>query len=141
MPPSISAHITSTPPPTSTPLDFVLALISRTDDVRLRSESTRILVNVVRTLFSTKPININNTDFVSASPITPVGAVVPNLNSTNGLDEIEILNRRGKPKIVRIEVVEALSEMVRLSEKYPMLINEGIVALTLLAGSGAIGGE
>lgn len=38
-------------------------------------------------------------------------------------------------------VVKALSEMVRLSEKYPMLINEGIVGLTLLAGSGGVGGK
>lgn len=36
--------------------------------------------------------------------------------------------------------MDALSEMVRLSEKYPMLINEGIVGLTLLAGSGEVGG-
>lgn len=50
------------------------------------------------------------------------------------------MKRRGRPRIVREEVVGALSEMVRLSEKYPMLINEGIVGLTLLAGSGGIGG-
>lgn len=50
------------------------------------------------------------------------------------------MKRRGRPRIVRAEVVGALSEMVRLSEKYPMLINEGIVGLTLLAGSGGVGG-
>lgn len=50
------------------------------------------------------------------------------------------MRRKGKPIIVRKEVVDALSEMVRLSEKYPMLINEGIVGLTLLAGSGEVGG-
>lgn len=30
-------------------------------------------------------------------------------------------------------VVDAISEMIRTGEKYPVLINEGIVALTLLS--------
>lgn len=30
-------------------------------------------------------------------------------------------------------VVDAISEIVRTGEKYPMLVNEGIVALTLLS--------
>lgn len=128
-----AASSTAAPP---SPFDYVLALIPRTDDVRLRSEATRIVVNVVRTLFSTKPLGTAS-DLAHASPITPT------LHSaaSNGLDAEETMKRRGRPLIVRKEVAEALSEMVRLSERYPMLINEAIVGLTLLAGSGGVGGE
>jgi len=35
--------------------------------------------------------------------------------------------------------VRAISEQIRLSEKYPVLVNEGIVALSLL--SGGAGGQ
>lgn len=123
-------------PTTASPFDLILSLISRTDDVRLRSEATRIIVNVVRTLFSTKPLGSSASDLAHASPITPT------LHSaaSTGLDAEETMKRRGRPLIVRKEVAEALSEMVRLSERYPMLINEAVVGLTLLAGSGGAGG-
>ncbi|GAA5878537.1 hypothetical protein JCM1840_005541 [Sporobolomyces johnsonii] len=116
------------------PLDAILALISRTDEVRLRSEASRILVNLVRSLFSTKLPS--SSDSVAASPISPS---VTRATPSEHVDEEELLRRKGRPTLVRTEVVEALSEMVRLSEKYPMLINEGVVGLTLLAGSGESG--
>ncbi|KAK4051403.1 hypothetical protein OIV83_002887 [Microbotryomycetes sp. JL201] len=119
--------------PVSTPVDLIVSLISRTDDVRLRSEATRVLVNIVRTLFATKPLA--TTELAAASPITPTLTA----SAQSSLNAEETLKRRGRPKIVRQDVVEALSEMVRLSEKYPMLINEAIVGLTLLAGSGSAG--
>ncbi|CEQ41387.1 SPOSA6832_03091, partial [Sporobolomyces salmonicolor] len=118
----------------SLPLDAILALISRTDEVRLRSEASRILVNLVRSLFSTKLPSMS--DSVAASPISPSAA---HAAPSEHVDEEELLRRRGRPTLVRTDVVEALSEMVRLSEKYPMLINEGVVGLTLLAGSGQSG--
>ncbi|KAM0789217.1 hypothetical protein ACM66B_000062 [Microbotryomycetes sp. NB124-2] len=118
---------------TSTPIDLLVALIPRTDDVRLRSEATRVLVNIVRTLFATKPLA--TTELAAASPITPTLTA----SAQSSLNAEETLKRRGRPKVVRREVVEALSEMVRLSEKYPMLINEAVVGLTLLAGSGGAG--
>lgn len=129
------ANSPETPAPYS-PFDLVLALIARTDDIRLRSEATRIVVNVVRTLFSTKPLGNSASDMAHASPITPT----PSSAASNSLDAEETMKRRGRPLIVRKEVAEGLSEMVRLSERYPMLINEAIVGLTLLAGSGGAGG-
>ncbi|KAK4057274.1 hypothetical protein OIO90_001771 [Microbotryomycetes sp. JL221] len=116
-----------------TPLDLLIKLIPRTDDVRLRSEATRVLVNIVRTLFATKALA--TAELAAASPITPT------LHSSvqSSLNVEEQLKRRGRPKIARKDVVEALSEMIRLSEKYPMLINEAVVGLTLLAGSGGAG--
>lgn len=118
-----------------TPVDRILALIARTDDVRLRSEATRVLVNVVRSLFATK--SLGTAELAAASPITPT----LHSSSQSGLDAEEVMKRRGRPKVARKEVAIALSEMVRLSERYPMLINEAIVGLTLLAGSGGAGGR
>ncbi|GAA6060054.1 hypothetical protein JCM10212_001051 [Sporobolomyces blumeae] len=104
------------------PLSLILGLIARTDEIRLRSESTRILVNLVRSLFS--------------SPRPPTTLTQPSIDS----DEITDLRRKGQEILLaKKEVVEALSEQVRLSEKYPILVNEGIVALTLLAGNGELG--
>jgi hypothetical protein len=125
---------TLAPIASSTPIDRILALVSRTDDVRLRSEATRVLVNIVRSLFSTKSLGM--AELAAASPITPT------LHSSSGssLDTEEVMKRRGRPRVARREVAVALSEMVRLSERYPLLINEAIVGLTLLAGSGGAGG-
>ncbi|KAL8276235.1 hypothetical protein RQP46_011352 [Phenoliferia psychrophenolica] len=136
----VASSLTSSPSSPATPLDALVALIPRTDDVRLRSEASRTLVNVVRSFFSSKPYIGGDT--AHSSPISPSSATMsPSLSQGGGamLDEDEIAKRKGRPKIVRVEVVTALSEMVRLSEKYPMLINEGVVGLTLLAGSGAVG--
>lgn len=39
------------------------------------------------------------------------------------------------------EIISAVSEQVRRSGKYPVLVNEGIVALSLVSGNGEKGGE
>ncbi|GAA5898434.1 uncharacterized protein JCM6883_001021 [Sporobolomyces salmoneus] len=94
------------------PLDLILALIKRTDELQLRSESTRVLINLVKSLFATSPTSSENEASVAEARET----------------------------ILRNEaVVKAISEQVRLSGKYPVLVNEGIVALSLL--SGGAGGE
>ncbi|KAI5474404.1 hypothetical protein MNV49_003372 [Pseudohyphozyma bogoriensis] len=108
--------LTAIPSGSPSALDAILAITSRTDDVRLRSEATRSLVNVVRSFFSEPS---------------------PDVDSNGG--EEESLKRRGRPLVIKPKVGEALSEMVRLSGKYPLLVNEGIVGLTLLAGSGGAG--
>lgn len=105
---------------TETPqLDIILALISRTDDTRIKSEATRILNNLIRSVFATK---------ASSSTITESTVFAPEV----------ILKAR--TCLIREEVVNALSEMMIRSEKYPMLINEAIIGLTLIAASGSAGG-
>jgi len=94
------------------PLDLILALIKRTDELQLRSESTRILINLVRSLFST---------------------------STSSPTEHNSIEQARQTILAKEEVVRAISEQIRLSEKYPVLVNEGIVALSLL--SGGAGGQ
>lgn len=121
----------------SAPIELILAIIPRTDDVRLRSEASRILINLIRALFSTRPPSLSPTPAVS--PITPRSNRLQALSAPGTEEEEERRKTAGRQKVVRKEVAEALAEMVRLSEKYPVLINEGVVGLTLLAGSGPVG--
>lgn len=79
-----------------TTLDSLLALIARTSDVPTRLESTRVLVNLIRTL---------------SAP-----------------DSSEDAKKRLRDR----RVINALADMIRRSAKYPVLINEGLVSLTLL---------
>ena len=98
------------------PLDIVLDLIARTSDVRLKSEATRLLVNVIRSLYSARSI---------ASPVTP--------SALGGL-EMGIAKSRARAILEKSDkTAEAISEMLRTGEKYPVLVNEAIVALTLLS--------
>ncbi|BGP25265.1 hypothetical protein JCM10295v2_004188 [Rhodotorula toruloides] len=94
----------------SSTLYLILSLSSRTDDLRLRSESTRVIANLVRTLFAA-PSEVAATEQVKV----------------------------GREELTSREVVSVLAEMVRTSERYPGLVNEGVVGLTLLAGSGEKG--
>lgn len=130
----------SSPSPLPLPLDLILSLITRTSDVRLRSEATRILINTIRSLFSSpSSLSAAPGGLAASSPITP-GAWTPTTGA--GVeDELLKARRRGRKEVVRSEVVKAVSELVRLgARKYPMLGNEGVVGLTLLAGSGGCGG-
>ncbi|GAA6043604.1 hypothetical protein JCM8097_008283 [Rhodosporidiobolus ruineniae] len=104
--------------PVLAPLDHILALASRTDDVRLRSEAARVVVRLVLTLSAQRQSD--------SSP-------APEKRE----DEEEVARHEGWEKLRRNEdVVRVLSELVRLSGKYPVLVNEGLVALTMLAGGG-----
>ncbi|GAA6051123.1 hypothetical protein JCM3770_004726 [Rhodotorula araucariae] len=93
------------------PIDLLLALLARTDEGRLRSEGPRVLVNIIRSLFALPSCAASHAD-----------ALAP-------------LVLQGKARLARREVAEALAELVRRSDKWPILMNEGVVGLTLLAGS------
>lgn len=94
-------------------LNALVDMIKRVDDMPTKMEATRVLVNVVKSLWN------------SASGRT-------------GLSEGTILAAR--KKLVRRDVIQSLAEMVRTSPKYPVLVNEGIIALTLV-GSERMGAE
>ncbi|BGP32744.1 hypothetical protein JCM10296v2_004528 [Rhodotorula toruloides] len=91
-------------------LDLLLSLRTRVDDLRLRSESTRAVANLVRTLFAAP------SDDAATEQVKP-----------------------GWEKLTNRSVAGSLAEMVRMSQRYPVLVNEGVVGLTLLAGSGEKG--
>ncbi|GBC01223.1 hypothetical protein RclHR1_00410050 [Rhizophagus clarus] len=86
-----------------TPLSRLLSLIKRTDEISVRSEGTRVLVNLVKNLWSELP------------------------DKESGGISIKTLRQ----KLNKLEVVEPLVVMV-VESKYPILQNEGIIALTLL---------
>ncbi|GAA5896449.1 hypothetical protein JCM6882_001016 [Rhodosporidiobolus microsporus] len=122
--------------PDSIPLDHVLALIARTDDTRLRSEATRIVVNLVRSLWSSKPAIAHHHTALSQPPAAGSAAEPPAVGEKH-LDDEELLRQQGRELLAgSADVARVLSELVRLSEKYAVLVNEGVVGLALLAGSG-----
>lgn len=94
--------------PSPTGLSQILALIKRSDSVSIKSEGSRILVNVVKSLW----LNERTLD--------------PN-------------NERQKKKdqcissVLTPEFASALTSLIARSNKYPILVNEGIVAISLLA--------
>ena len=86
----------------STGLHQILALIKRSDSTAIKSEGTRVFVNVIRTLWHED---------------TPDGE-----------------QRKAAMRVVSSPPVAlALAQLVARSKRYPILINEGIVALTLLS--------
>ncbi|KIS69362.1 uncharacterized protein UMAG_11926 [Mycosarcoma maydis] len=99
-------------------LNALIDMVERIDDVPTKMEATRVLVNVVKSLWTSTPHR--------------------NGGKSNDMSEQVILAARRK--VVRRDVLQALAEMVRTSPKYPVLVNEGIIALTLV-GSETTGAE
>lgn len=91
----------------STGLHQILTLVERSDTTAVKSEGTRVFVNVIRTLWH---------------------------EDTPDDDR----RRAAMRAVCAPPVAFALAQLVGRSKKYPILINEGIVALTLLSlNSGA----
>ncbi|KAI0064603.1 hypothetical protein BV25DRAFT_1823008 [Artomyces pyxidatus] len=86
----------------SSGLQQILALIKRSDTVAIKSEGTRVFVNVIRTLWS------------QAAP-----------ESERRTQAVEAISTP--------DVAAALSQLIGRSRKYAVLVNEGMVALTLLS--------
>ncbi|PCH38246.1 hypothetical protein WOLCODRAFT_130785 [Wolfiporia cocos MD-104 SS10] len=89
-----------------TPLDQILALVRRSDSIAVKSEGTRVLVNAVKSLWSSDP-------------------------SADG--EKSKKRQEAMHAIVTPACASALAQLVGRSKKYPILINEGVVALSLLS--------
>ncbi|TKY85815.1 hypothetical protein EX895_005356 [Sporisorium graminicola] len=99
-------------------LNALIDMIQRIDDVPTKMEATRVLVNVVKSLWT----SARSSDSSEAPALT----------------EEAVLAARSR--VVRRDVIQALAEMVRTSPKYPVLVNEGVIALTLV-GSDRMGAE
>ncbi|KIM87000.1 hypothetical protein PILCRDRAFT_815433 [Piloderma croceum F 1598] len=87
-------------------LEQIIALVRRSDTIAVKSEGTRVLVNVIKSLWSS-----------DALPDTT-------------------LQKRRQEAIQAVLVpasAEALASLVGRSMKYPLLVNEGVVAMTLLS--------
>ncbi|CAE7083088.1 unnamed protein product [Rhizoctonia solani] len=88
-------------------MDQVINLSQRSDTVALKSEAARVLVNAVKSLWS--PAGPEESLTVSAGQ-----------------------RKRAVRRLSNRQSTRALSELVGRSRRYPVLLNEGIVALTLL---------
>ncbi|ESK96931.1 gtp binding [Moniliophthora roreri MCA 2997] len=110
-------------PTLQTGLSQILALVKRSDSVPVKSEGTRVLVNVVKSLWSS--------DIIGATP-----SALPTNSEGEGHSESEDIKRKrqeAKQTILTLPCASALANLVARSAKYPLLVNEGIVALTLLS--------
>jgi hypothetical protein len=105
-------------------LEQLLALVKRSDSVPVKSEGTRVLVNVVKSLWS----NVS----ISGSPVTTGSSPI-----ANGTIDAELEKQKKKSACVRLvlvpETAAALASLVRRSGRFPLLVNEGVVALSLLS--------
>jgi hypothetical protein len=100
-----------------TSLQQILALGLRSDSVRVKSEGTRVLVNVIKSLWGSEP------------PSTPAATTL--INST--LEERQRKRAEAKREVIVPACAEALARLIGRSGKYPILVNEGVVALSLLS--------
>lgn len=104
----------------------MLALVKRSDSIPIKSEGTRVLVNVIKSLWS----NVS----IAGSPIS--GGPSPIANGTVDTDPILGLHRK-RSSAMRVvlspECASALANLVGRSGKYPLLVNEGVVAMSLLS--------
>ena len=112
LPPMLSTPVNNTfslvlPDEPRSPLRQILDLVQRSDSIAVKSEGTRVLVNAVKSLWSTDPKN---------------------------LDEDRAKKREATIAAVVTEpCVSALARLIGRSKRYPTLINEGVVALSLIS--------
>lgn len=112
-------------PTVPTGLSQIIALVKRSDSIPLKSEGSRVVVNVVKSLWS---------NHILPPPRTR-SAESPLLASSN---KDVIINQQHKRNtairaVLTPECALILAGLVGRSGKYPLLVNEGIVALSLLS--------
>lgn len=78
-----------------------MELVRRTDTVTVKSEGTRVLGNVVKTLFA-------------------------------DLSPTDQSRKAARKEVATAENANALAALIGRSKKYPMLINEAVIALSFL---------
>jgi len=91
----------------STGFSQILALIKRSDSIPIKSEGSRVVVNVVKSLWL--------------------------LDRDKGLSADKQKKRdKAIPYLLTSECAGVLTALIARSNRYPILVNEGLVAVTLL---------
>ncbi|KAJ7156022.1 hypothetical protein C8R43DRAFT_922335 [Mycena crocata] len=112
-------------PVPATGLSQIMALVKRTKSTPVRSEGTRVLVNVIKSLWSNDP---------SASPANAaMTATLQGINSPNVLADSQRKRHESMQTVLTPACAFALASLVGRSAKYPLLVNEGVVALSLMS--------
>ncbi|KAF8628482.1 hypothetical protein AX15_003992 [Amanita polypyramis BW_CC] len=108
-----------------TGMSQILNLIQGTDNVAVRSEGTRVIVNTIKTLW------------MGDSRGTSPEITSPTAMSGNSEEILEKQQRRQAAirAIVIADVVSALSNLIAHSRRHPVLVNEAIIALSLLSAT------
>ncbi|KAG6911492.1 hypothetical protein DXG01_014566 [Tephrocybe rancida] len=110
-------------PSSPTGLSQILALVKRTDSVPIKSEGSRVLVNIVRMLWASKvPVS-------TTSDAQPVAANTVDKH----IQEKQRKHNAALRAILTPESASVLTRLVGASGKYPLLVHEGLVALTLFS--------
>ncbi|KAH7916041.1 hypothetical protein BJ138DRAFT_1229379, partial [Hygrophoropsis aurantiaca] len=99
----------------SAPTGFaqLISLIRRSDTIAIKSEGTRVLVNVIRSLWSSEPAG-----------------------EQRSVEDTQKRQQKREQAIKTLLIpacAEALAALIGRSFKYSILINEGVVALSLLS--------
>jgi hypothetical protein len=89
--------------------------------VPVKSEGTRVLVNVVKSLWSADPT------------ATTVDSVAESDSGSKAILEKQRKRAAAVRVILTSEYALALATLVGRSGKYPLLVNEGVVSLSLLS--------
>lgn len=97
----------------ATGLSQLLALIKRSDKVAAKSEGTRVIVNLIKSLWSSDP----TTEQRSAEE-----------NQAR-----QQKKERATQALVTVPCIDALTALIGRSAKHPILINEAVIALSLLS--------
>ncbi|KAF7304842.1 GTP binding [Mycena kentingensis (nom. inval.)] len=101
-----------------TGLSMIMALVKRTRSTPIRSEGTRVLVNAIKSLWSSDPTT---------------NSVLQGINNSAALEERQQKRNAAMQKVLTPECAFALASLVGRSVKYPLLVNEGVVALSLMS--------
>ncbi|KAF8902129.1 hypothetical protein CPB84DRAFT_1729336 [Gymnopilus junonius] len=89
-------------------LSQLLALIKRSESVSIKSEGSRVLVNIVKSLWVSD-------------------------RASDGSEERQHKREQTISLVLTADFVTTLATLIGRSNKYPVLVNEGIVALSLLS--------
>ncbi|KAG6854319.1 hypothetical protein C0991_008214 [Blastosporella zonata] len=103
-------------------LTQILALVKRTDSLPIKSEGSRVLVNVVKTLWGNK-----------LTIITTVSDAQSHIVSGPVNDLKQRKHNAAIRAILTLENASVLAKLVGGSGRYPLLVNEGLVALTMFS--------
>ncbi|KZV91061.1 hypothetical protein EXIGLDRAFT_837361 [Exidia glandulosa HHB12029] len=102
--PELPADADPTKPAPASALELILALVIRSDSVPIKSEGTRVIATVVKSLYTAE-----------------------------GDASIGHRRRQAIDAVTTFDSASILAQMICRSRKFPVLLNEAIVALTLLA--------
>ncbi|CAK5264572.1 unnamed protein product [Mycena citricolor] len=108
-----------------TGLSLIMALVKRTRSIPVKSEGTRVLVNVIKSLWSNDP---------SATPVEAAAtAALQGIDTPAAIQANQRKRHESMQAVLSSDNAYALASLITRSAKYPLLVNEGIVALSLMS--------